>query len=94
MKVEDILTEKYKGGLRKWLDQEWVDISRTNKDGSHPKCGEDQRKNEGYPKCVPKSKAAKMTKKEKESASRRKRRAEREEPEGKKKPTYVSTEKK
>lgn len=88
MKVEQLLE---KGGLDKWFKEKWVDISRTKKDGSHPECGEDERKNEGYPKCVPARKAAKMTKKQKESASRRKRRAERTKKRDGKKPIYVKT---
>ena len=29
----------YKGGLTKWFGENWVDISRKKKDGSHPPCG-------------------------------------------------------
>lgn len=93
MKVADLL-EDYEGGLRKWHKQQWVDVSRKKKDGSHPECGEDDRKGEGYPKCVPKSKASRMSKSEKESATRRKRRAERRQKRDGKKPINVSTEKK
>lgn len=65
--------------LRKWFKEKWVDVSRTNADGSHPACGDSAgSKGRGggaraYPKCVKKSKADKMTDKEKESATRRKR---------------------
>lgn len=86
-----------KGGLGKWFRQDWVDISRTNKDGSHPPCGANT--GEAYAKCVPARKAASMTKKEKESAVRRKRRAQRkagrgraEQDGGGEKPIRVSTE--
>ena len=27
------------GGLDRWFKEKWVDISKTNKDGSHPPCG-------------------------------------------------------
>jgi hypothetical protein len=68
--------------LRDWFDEKWVDISR-KKDGKHPECGDSagkgQRKKDSskaYPRCVPKSKAASMSKKDKESSSRRKRSAQ------------------
>jgi hypothetical protein len=72
----EILDEE--DGLDTWFDSSkgggtWVDISRTNDDGSHPECGENTKK-KGYPKCVPKKKADQMTKKEKERLVRRKRR--------------------
>lgn len=65
--------------LRKWFNQKWVDISREDEDGKHPTCGgsagSKARKggSRAYPKCVPASKAAKMSDKEKKSATRRKR---------------------
>lgn len=62
-----------KGNLREWLDEEWVDISRKNKDGSHPPCGRDDSDKGAYPKCRPKSEADKMSASEKESAVRQKR---------------------
>ena len=49
---------KPKGGLTKWFKEDWVDIGRKKK---------------GYPKCVPKSKAANMTAAQKRSAVKRKR---------------------
>lgn len=77
----DILSESemISEDLRKWLRQRWVDISRTKKGGGHPPCGASAGTKSraggkrAYPKCVPASKAASMTKKEKESATRRKR---------------------
>ena len=44
MKIEDVLhelatTSEVKGSLGKWFREKWVDISRKNKDGSHPPCG-------------------------------------------------------
>ena len=74
--------------LSKWFNEKWVDIS-TTKDGKHPPCGRkmgDGRR--GYPKCVPSSKAASMSKSEKKSAVRRKRATN---PLKGKKPTYART---
>jgi hypothetical protein len=68
-----------KEDLRKWFKEKWVDVSRKNADGSHPSCGASSgSKGRGdgaraYPKCVKKSKANKMTDKDKETATRRKR---------------------
>ena len=61
--------------LKKWFKEEWVDISRKKKGGGHPSCGRKKAstKKKGYPKCVPKAKAAKMTDSQKKSAVRRKR---------------------
>jgi hypothetical protein len=81
--AEDILDEKYKpkGDLGKWLKQNWVDISRKNKDGTHPPCGASAGKKERnggsakYPKCRPARSAAAMSKSEKRSAVIRKRKA-------------------
>jgi hypothetical protein len=58
-----------------------VDISRKKKGGGHPACGASAGKKSraggkrAYPKCVPASKAASMSKKDKSSAVRRKRAA-------------------
>jgi len=84
MKISELLGEgAYKGGLRKWFKQSWVDVSR-KVDGAHPECGASAGKQgrgkdpqRAYPKCVPAHKAARMTTKQKASASRRKRRVER-----------------
>jgi hypothetical protein len=95
MRVQEIIGE----GLDKWFRQNWVDISRKGKDGSHPACGDSagkgRRKGNGqsaYPKCVPAGKAAHMSKSEKASASRRKREVERKPNADKKSPDYVKTE--
>ena len=74
------------GQLQKWLNEEWVDISR-KKDGKHPKCGRKTAGKGKYPKCVPKAKAAKMSKSQKSSAVKRKRAAGNKGP----KPTNVRT---
>ena len=71
-----ILPEAYKGGLRKWFKDKWVNIAKKKKGGGHPECGTSGDK-EGYAKCAPASKARSMTKKQKASAVRRKRSAQR-----------------
>ena len=83
--------------LRKWFKDKWVNIGKKDKSGKHPPCGTSGKKR-GYAKCVPASKAANMTKKEKESATRRKRAAQNKAGRGGKqsrgqgkKPIYVST---
>lgn len=64
--------KRTKGGLKKWFDEEWVDISRTLADGSHPACGARQGRGKS-PKCVPKARAAKMSAAQKRAAVKRKR---------------------
>jgi len=61
--------------LNKWFKQKWVNIGKKDDSGKHPPCGTSGEKR-GYAKCVPKSKAAGMSKKDKESATRRKRTAQ------------------
>ena len=61
--------------LRKWFKDKWVNIGKKKKGGGHPACGTSGKKR-GYAKCVPASKAARMTKKQKASATRRKRAAQ------------------
>ena len=70
---------KTKGSLGKWFREKWVDISRKNKDGSHPPCGASAGKKSrkggqrAYPKCRKASVAAKMSKKDKQRSVARKR---------------------
>jgi hypothetical protein len=78
---------KPRGGLTKWFKEKWVDISRPKKGGGYEKCGRSKAKKGKYPKCVPASKAARMTAAQKKSAIRRKRKAGN--PGGK--PTMVKT---
>lgn len=67
------------GGLSRWFKERWVDISRKKKSGGHPPCGDSagSKSRRGgkraYPKCVPASKAASMSSKQKRSAVTRKR---------------------
>ena len=62
-------------GLKKWFSENWVDIGAPKKGGKFQKCG--RKKASGskrkYPKCVPASKAAKMTESQRRSAVKRKR---------------------
>ena len=83
--------------LRKWFSDKWVNIGKKDKSGKHPPCGSSGKKR-GYAKCVPASKAAGMSKKQKASATRRKRAAQNKAGRGGKqsagqgkKPIYVST---
>ena len=72
-----ILEEKKpKGGLDKWFKEKWVDISKTNPDGSHPPCGRSDTSKGGYPKCRKVRVAAKMTNKQKKASVARKRKVE------------------
>ena len=66
---------KPKGGLTKWFKEKWVDISRPKKGGGYMPCGRKSSSSKAYPKCVPASKAARMTAAQKRSAIRRKRAA-------------------
>lgn len=84
--------------LNKWFKEKWVNIGK-KVDGKHPPCGTSGEKS-GYAKCVPATKAAGMTKKEKESATHRKRAAQNDAGRGGKDskgqgktPIYVSTKK-
>jgi hypothetical protein len=62
--------------LRKWVAEKWVDIGAPKKGGGYKPCGRSKgEKRKGYPKCVPASKAASMSKGEKRSAVSRKRAA-------------------
>jgi hypothetical protein len=72
-------TWKTEKDLREWFSEKWVDISRPKKGGGYEPCG---RRTEGmsesdyrkkYPKCVPASRAAKMTDAQKRSAIANKR---------------------
>ena len=62
--------------LKKWFAEKWVDLGRKKKDGSYAECGRKDSSKGKYPKCVPLSKAMRMSAKQKQSAVRRKRIAE------------------
>ena len=61
--------------LTQWYKDRWVDIGAPKKNGKFQPCGRSSAKGSKrkYPKCVPASKAAKMTKAQRDSAVRRKR---------------------
>jgi hypothetical protein len=86
-----ILEEKKpKGGLDKWFQEKWVDISKTNADGSHPPCGRDDADKGSYPKCRKVRVAARMTDKEKKNSTARKRNVEKKGTKGSgRKPNYA-----
>ena len=71
----NVVTENLDENLRKWFKDKWVNIGKKKKGGGHPPCGTSGKKR-GYAKCVPASKAANMSKKQKRSAVTRKRRAQ------------------
>ena len=60
-------------GLSKWFKENWVDIGAPKKNGKYQKCGRSKGSGRAYPKCVPASKAARMTKGQIKSAVCRKR---------------------
>jgi len=76
-------------GLKKWLDDKWVDIGAPKKNGKYQPCGRKSAKNSKrkYPKCVPLAKARSMSSSQKASAVRRKRAVSNKGP----KPTNVAT---
>lgn len=86
---------RYRGksefSLKKWFAEDWVDISRPKEGGGFEPCGRPDASEGAYPKCVPASKAARMTQEEIDSAVRRKRTAERTQDRDGKKPIMVST---
>jgi hypothetical protein len=65
-----------RGGLTKWFDEKWVDLSRPKPGGGYEPCGRSHAHGEDYPKCVPAAKAASMTAGERQSAIKRKREAQ------------------
>jgi len=74
-------------GLKKWLDDKWVDIGAPKKNGKYQPCGRSKGSKRKYPKCVPLAKATRMTSGQKASAVRRKRSVSNKGP----KPTNVAT---
>ena len=75
------------GGLRKWVQEKWVDIGAPKKNGKYQPCGRSKGSKRKYPKCVPIAKARSMSASQKASAVRRKRQASNTGP----KPTNVKT---
>ena len=62
-------------GLRKWVQEKWVDIGAPKKKGKYQPCGRSKGSKRKYPKCVPLAKARSMSESQKRSAVRRKRAA-------------------
>ena len=62
-------------GLRKWVQEKWVDIGAPKKDGKYQPCGRSKGSKRKYPKCVPLAKATRMSASQKASAVSRKRAA-------------------
>lgn len=79
--------------LKEWFKEKWVDISRPKPGGGFEPCGRSDASTGKYPKCVPASRAARMTPEEIASAVRRKRTAESTQTRDGKTPIYVSTDK-
>jgi hypothetical protein len=79
--------------LKEWFKERWVDISRPKPGGGFEPCGRSDASRGEYPKCVPASRAARMTPEQIASAVRRKRTAESTQTRDGKKPIYVSTDK-
>ena len=74
-KKKKATANKTGGGLRKCVDDKWVDIGAPKKDGKFQPCGRKSAKGSKrkYPKCVPLAKAKRMTAGERRSAVQRKR---------------------
>jgi hypothetical protein len=77
--------------LTQWFQEKWVDLSRPKEGGGFEPCGRSDAKSGKYPKCVPASKASRMTAEEISSAVQRKRKAESTQTRVDKKPINVST---
>ena len=60
-------------GLKKWLDDKWVDIGAPKKNGKYQPCGRQKGSKRAYPKCVPLAKATRMSDSQRASAVKRKR---------------------
>lgn len=87
------MVEEVEKSLKEWFRERWVDISRPKPGGGFEPCGRRDASTGKYPKCVPASRAARMSDAERRSAVQRKRRAESTQQRKDKKPIYVSTEK-
>lgn len=90
-KVKNPAIEQVKKNLDTWFRERWVDISRPKKGGGYEPCGRADASSGKYPKCVPASRAARMSASERRSAVQRKRRAESTRTRDGNKPINVST---
>lgn len=93
VELDEEMLETALKSLDQWFREDWVDISRPKPDGGFEPCGRPDAGEGKYPKCVPASRAAKMTQAEIDSAVRRKRRAESRRTSGDRTPIYVPTKK-
>jgi hypothetical protein len=91
---EALMLDYDEKSLKQWFKEKWVDISRPKPNGGFEPCGRDEAGKGKYPKCVPASKASKMSAEEIRSAVSRKRKAESTQVREDKKPINVSTSKK
>lgn len=90
-RIQEAVKETFEKSLTQWFRENWVDLSRPKPGGGFEPCGRPDAGKGKYPKCVPASRAARMTPAEIESAIRRKRKAESSQRREGKKPIYVST---
>ena len=65
-----------KSDLKKWFDQEWVDVRRPKEDGGYEDCGRADTSKGTKPVCVPKNKAKSLDKNEIENRKRQKAKEE------------------
>lgn len=93
-RIQQAISSEDEKSLKEWFKEKWVDISRPKPGGGFEECGRDDANKGKYPKCVPASRAAQMSKEEIASAVRRKRTAESKRKRVGKLPIYVSTDKK
>jgi hypothetical protein len=93
-RIQQAISSSDEKSLKEWFKEKWVDISRPKPGGGFEECGRDDADKGKYPKCVPASRAARMSKEEIASAVRRKRTAESKRKRVGKLPIYVSTDKK
>ena len=82
------------GGLRKWVQEKWVDIGAPKKNGKYQPCGRSKGSKRAYPKCVPLAKARSMSASQKASAVKRKRAASNTGPKPKNVATFAKKSKK
>jgi hypothetical protein len=94
MKFADEIADIVAKSLTEWFNEDWVDLSRPKPGGGFEPCGRRDASTGKYPKCVPASRAARMTPEQIASAIRRKRRAESTTARQDKKPINVATIKK
>lgn len=72
-KKKNKIIEDIKKNLDTWFRERWVDISRPKKGGGYEQCGKRDASTGEYPKCVPASRAARMSESQRKSAVQKKR---------------------